>query len=131
MCGCREIGERLAVFTRTKLGAWVEMMSYMGRLDMVAGALDVARAYLKVRVPSAVLYDGMRSRDESFSFVVGRTVTAVPGVDSLLEGTRQLVVDHYAEIEECPYDVHQPESMPGEFSFALAVTFSYILGSAV
>ena len=37
-------------------------------------------------------------------------------MDSLLKDTRQLVVDHYAEIEECPYDVHQPGSMPGGFS---------------
>ena len=36
-------------------------------------------------------------------------------VDLLLEGAQQLVVDHYSEIEECPYDVHQG-SMPGGFS---------------
>ncbi|KAM5544476.1 hypothetical protein V8D89_002136 [Ganoderma adspersum] len=93
-CGCREIGERLAVFARTKLEAWVEVMAYMGRLDMVTGALDTARAYLK----GAPQYQD---------------------VDSLLEGARQLVVDHYAEIEECPYDVHQPGSMPGGFSSTL------------
>ena len=56
-CGCREIGERLATFARTKLGPWVEMMAYMGRLDMVTGALDVARAYLKVRMRFVVLGD--------------------------------------------------------------------------
>ena len=50
VCGCREIGERLAVFARTKLGPWIEVMAYIGRLDMVTGALDVARAYLKVGV---------------------------------------------------------------------------------
>ena len=59
-CGCREIGERLPGFARTKLGPWVEMMAYMGRLDMVTGALDVARAYLKVRVCFVVL--GGRTR---------------------------------------------------------------------
>ena len=37
----------------------VEMMSYMGRLDVVMGALDFARAYLKVGVPSAALGGGM------------------------------------------------------------------------
>ncbi|PIL29476.1 hypothetical protein GSI_08418 [Ganoderma sinense ZZ0214-1] len=89
-CACREIGERLAGFARTKLGPWVEMMAYMGRLDMVTGALDVARTYIE----GAPQYQD---------------------VDSLLEGARQLVVDHYSEIDECPYDVHQG-SMPGGFS---------------
>ena len=37
-------------------------------------------------------------------------------MDSLLEGAQQLVVDHYAEIEECPFDVHRGASMPGGFS---------------
>ena len=49
-CGCREIGERLATFARTKLGAWVEMVSYMGRLDTVNEALGAARTYLQVCV---------------------------------------------------------------------------------
>nr|VWO98128.1 Glucose transporter rco-3 [Ganoderma boninense] len=89
-CACREIGERLAAFARTKLVPWVEMMAYMGRLDMVTGALDVARTYIE----GAPQYQD---------------------VDSLLDGAQQLVVDHYSEIEECPYDVHQG-SMPGGFS---------------
>ncbi|KAI1785802.1 hypothetical protein LXA43DRAFT_976027 [Ganoderma leucocontextum] len=89
-CSCREVGRQLAAFARTKLAAWVEVMSYMGRLDMVTGALDAARAYLQ----GAPQYQD---------------------VDSLLDGARQLVVDHYSEIEECPYDVHQ-DSMPGGFS---------------
>lgn len=55
VCGCRELGERLATFARTKLGAWVEMMAYMRRLDMVTVAFETARTYLKVRVPSVVV----------------------------------------------------------------------------
>ena len=41
----------------------------------------------------------------SVSFFVGH-IAQYRDVDSLLEGARQLVVDQYAEIEECPYDVH-------------------------
>ncbi|KAM5544472.1 hypothetical protein V8D89_002132 [Ganoderma adspersum] len=51
-------------------------------LDIVTGALDAARAYLK----GAPQYQD---------------------VDSLLEGVQKLVVDHYLDIEECPYSIHQ------------------------
>ena len=116
-CGCREIGERLAAFARTKLGPWVEMMAYMGRLDTVTGALDTARAYLKVRVPSGPL--GSECTNTEYRSRSSQGAPQYQDVDSLLESTRQLVVDHYVEIDECPYDVHQPGSMPGGFSTTL------------
>ena len=58
-CGCREIGERLVEFAQTKLWSWVEMMPYMGSLDTVTGALDVAHTFLKVRESSEHGYCSM------------------------------------------------------------------------
>ena len=48
-CYCKGMLEALASFARTKLTAWIEVMGYMGRLDMVTKALDAARNYLTVR----------------------------------------------------------------------------------
>ncbi|TBU30050.1 hypothetical protein BD311DRAFT_755204 [Dichomitus squalens] len=89
-CYCKDMLEALTLFVRTKLRNWIETMGYMGRLDMVVKGLDIARDYL------------------TFS-------PQFEDLDTLLADSRQLVADHYWEIEECPHEVHQASSMPGGF----------------
>ncbi|KAM5544468.1 hypothetical protein V8D89_002128 [Ganoderma adspersum] len=74
-----ELGRLLGEFAAGRMLMWLETLGYLGRLDVAKVALASARDWQERRGSTRELLD---------------------------EG-RQLVVDHYAEIEECPGDVYR------------------------
>ncbi|KAI0742092.1 hypothetical protein C8Q80DRAFT_1197930 [Daedaleopsis nitida] len=93
-----QLGALLAEFASTKMLVWMETLGYMGRLDMADGALSSARDWLERP---------------------GRTY-------ELLNQGRQLLIDHFAEIDACPDDVYgssiyQNGHIPDSFVDGVAV----------
>ncbi|KAI1787126.1 hypothetical protein LXA43DRAFT_736074 [Ganoderma leucocontextum] len=78
-CRCVEIVDLLKDFATMKLLVWLEVLGYLGRLDVAMRGLTAARDYLGIR--------HLRIR-------------------SVLEEGCQLLVNHQAEIEACPDDVY-------------------------
>ncbi|KAI1784461.1 hypothetical protein LXA43DRAFT_1122898, partial [Ganoderma leucocontextum] len=76
------LGRVLGEFAAGRMLVWLETLGYLGRLDVAKVALASARDWQEVRIRRGMTRE-------------------------LLDEGRQLVVDHYAEIEECPGDVYR------------------------
>ncbi|KAM5544479.1 hypothetical protein V8D89_002139 [Ganoderma adspersum] len=78
-CRCVELVDLVRDFTTMKMLVWLEVLGYLGRLDIAMKGLIAARDYLGTRHPR---------------------------IRSVLEEGCQLLVNHQAEIEACPDDVY-------------------------